>query len=696
MKGGYEMAMRSSHAAARSAAFCAAVLAAGLAAAGGLAGRPALASEKGVGELIPRQLIFGNPERSSPNISPDGRKLAFLAPDEGVLNVWVGPADDPSAAKPVTKDRHRGVRMYYWAYTSNHILYLQDKDGDENWRVHCVDLVSGAIRDLTPFEGVQARIQELSHRRPEEILVAINNREPALHDIHRVNITTGEMTLVQKNEFGEGGFIAFLTDSDFRVRFGLTMEPDGGQRIMQPAGESWEVFQTIEHGDTLTTSPVGFDAGGQTLYMVDSRGRDTAALTAVDLKSDETKVLAQDPRADIDDTLVHPTEHTVQAAGFSYERKQWVVLDQSLKADFEYLQTVVDGDFDISSRSLDDRRWVVTYSLDSGPARFYLYERDSRNARLLFTARPALEKYTLARMHPTTIRSRDGLDLVSYLTLPPQHDADGNGRPDKPLPTVLLVHGGPWARDLWGFDPEHQWLANRGYAVLSVNFRGSTGFGKKFTNAGDLEWAAKMHDDLVDAVRWAVREKIADPDRVAIMGGSYGGYATLVGLTFTPDLFACGVDIVGPSNLVTLLESIPPYWQPLVELFAKRVGDHRTEEGRKFLMSRSPISFVDKIRRPLLIGQGANDPRVKQAESDQIVTAMRKKSIPVTYALYPDEGHGFARPENRLSFFAVAEAFLGEHLGGTIEPFGDDLEGSSLKVPTGADEVPGLKDALGE
>jgi dipeptidyl aminopeptidase/acylaminoacyl peptidase len=337
---------------------------------------------------------------------------------------------------------------------------------------------------------------------------------------------------------------------------------------------------------------------------------------------------------------------------------------------------------------------VVAYVMDDGPVRYYVYDRDTRRARFLFTNRPALEDATLAKMHPVVIGSRDGLDLVSYYTLPVWKDTDGDGRPSEPLATVLLVHGGPWARDAWGFNSMHQWLANRGYAVLSVNFRGSTGFGKEFLNAGNLEWGEAMHDDLIDAVDWAIAEGIADADRVAIMGGSYGGYATLVGLTFTPEKFAAGVDIVGPSNLITLMESIPPYWASFRDQFRKRVGDIDAPEGRRLLRAASPLTHVDEITRPLLIGQGANDPRVKEAESEQIVDAMTERSIPVTYVRYPDEGHGFAKPENRLSFFAATEAFLSQHLGGVYEEIGDDFEGSSIEVPVGAEQIPGVSDAL--
>jgi dipeptidyl aminopeptidase/acylaminoacyl peptidase len=367
-----------------------------------------------------------------------------------------------------------------------------------------------------------------------------------------------------------------------------------------------------------------------------------------------------------------------------------------VRGDLDYLATVADGELEVVDRSLDDRRWVVGFGRPDRPFTYYLYDRDAKSASYLFTNRPALEEAALAPMHPVVIPARDGLELVSYLTLPLESDPDGDGRPGSPLPTVLFVHGGPWGRDSWGYDAWHQWLANRGYAVLAVNFRGSTGLGKSLTNAGDREWGRKMHDDLLDAVEWAAAQGIVQRDKVAIMGGSYGGYATLAGMTMTPEAFACGVSIVGPSNLVTLLESIPPYWKPLFELFAARIGDPRTEEGRALLAERSPLTYADKIVRPLLIAQGANDPRVKQAESDQIVAAMTAKGIPVTYVLFPDEGHGFERPQNELAFNAVAEAFLGACLGGRIEPVGDDFEGSSITVPAGVEGVAGVGEALAE
>src|SRR5690606_3477756 len=354
-----------------------------------------------------------------------------------------------------------------------------------------------------------------------------------------------------------------------------------------------------------------------------------------------------------------------------------------------------DGDVRVSSRTFADDRWVVALTSSTRPPRVFLYDRTSGTAQHWYDTRPALANAETAPMHTAEIESRDGLTLPSYYTLPPGSDPDGDGKPSSPVPMVLLVHGGPWGRDAYGFDPMTQWLASRGYAVLKVNFRGSTGFGKEFTNAGDLEWGRRMHDDLIDGVEWAVQQGIAQPDKVAIMGGSYGGYATLAGLTMTPTQFACGVDIVGPSNLVTLLSSIPPYWGPIRTMFSTRVGDEQTEEGRALLTERSPLTYVDQIQRPLLIGQGANDPRVKQAESDQIVQAMQAKNIPVTYILFPDEGHGFARPENNKAFNAVTEGFLGQCLGGRVQPIGEDLSGSSITVRAGADGVPGLAEALG-
>jgi dipeptidyl aminopeptidase/acylaminoacyl peptidase len=588
----------------------------------------------------------------------------------------------------VTKDTKRGIRTFSWAYTSEHLVYEQDENGDENFHLYSVDLKNDQVIDLTPIKGVAAKVEKGSEKFPKELLIGINDRSPMFHDVYRCDITTGKRELVQQNT----GFAGLMADDDYKIRFGVKFDlRDGGVKVQikNEKGE-FEDYESIPMEDTLTTQPLDFTPDGKSAYMLDSRGRDTAALFLLNLATKEKKLLAADDRADISDVMAHPTTKTIEATAANYDRVRWTFLDPRIKEDFDAISKLGDGEVKIGSRSLDDKTWVVGLAVDNGPSRYYLYDRPTKKAKFLFTNKKDLEGLPLVPMKPVIIPARDGLNLVSYLSLP----AGVSEVPAKPIPMVLYVHGGPWARDEWGLNQIHQWLANRGYAVLSVNFRGSQGFGKKYLNAGNREWGAKMHYDLLDAVKWAIDQKIADRERVAIMGGSYGGYATLAGLTMTPDVFHCGVDIVGPSNLVTLLKSVPAYWLPQIRVFKDRVGDHTTEEGRKFLESRSPLTYVDNIKKPLLIGQGKNDPRVKQAESDQIVSAMKGKKIPVTYVLYPDEGHGFQRPENRLSFFAIAEAFLAKHLGGRFEPIGNDFQGSSVTVPEGVDQIPGIAEPL--
>lgn len=654
---------------------------------------PKLAPAKFDAKLTPRETFFGNPERTAPAVSPDGKQLAFLAPRDGVLNVWLAPGFDLASAVPITADTVRGIRNFLFALDGKHLLYTQDKGGDENWRVYAVDLTTKVTRDLTPMDKVTARIAGVSPKKPGVIVVALNDRVPELHDLHLLELATGKLTLLEKNS---DGFADYTLDADYRVRFATRQTPDGGLEVLAKGKQGFTPYKKIAAQDSLTTSLVGFDATGTTLYLIDSAGRDTAALLAIDTsKAGPAKVLLEHPRADIDNVMIHPTTLTVEAASANYERSTWLFLDKAVEQELaELAKQTGPGDINVESRSLDDQRFIVSLVVDDGPVKFFSWDRASKSASFLFSNRPALEKIALSKMLPREIKSRDGLTLVSYLTLPKAADPDNDGTPSKPLPLVLLVHGGPWARDSWGLNGMHQWLASRGYAVLSVNYRGSTGFGKQFTNAGDKQWAGRMHDDLLDAVAWASNAKIADPKKVAVMGGSYGGYATLVGLTFTPDAFACGVDIVGPSNLQTLLASIPPYWAPMLDMFAARVGDPRTPEGKQLLEERSPLARAASIKKPLLIGQGANDPRVKQAEADQIVKAMQDQKIPVSYVLFPDEGHGFARPANRLAFNAVAETFLSQCLGGVAEPIGDDFTGSTIQVPAGADIVTGLKAAL--
>jgi dipeptidyl aminopeptidase/acylaminoacyl peptidase len=639
--------------------------------------------------LIPRELLFGNPERKGVLISPDGKHLSWLAPKDGVMNVWVAPVGDLAAARAITSDAARPVRKYDWAHTAKHVLYEQDKAGDENFHVFAAELATGKALDLTPVPGARAELYGRSVARPGHVVVGMNDRDPKMFDAYEVDIVTGERKKLVENK---DGFVDFVVDDTLAVRLAQRMEPNGDVVMMAPAAKGWTEWARIPSEDNTTTAPVGLDQRGKTLFLVDSRGRNTGALYAVDLASKKKKLLAADPRADVADALIkrHPRTHAVQAAAVNYDRLQWKIVDPKVKVDFAAIAKLSEGDCAPSGETDDDKTWLVTCSADVKPVRYFVYDRATKKGTFLFSAQPKLDEQPLVRMHPVVIKSRDGLDLVSYLSLPAAADPEGDGKANAPSPMVLLVHGGPWARDAWGFHPIHQQLANRGYAVLSVNFRGSTGFGKNFVNASNLQWGKKMHDDLLDAVEWAVGAGIAPRDKIGIMGGSYGGYATLAALTLTPDVFAVGVDIVGPSNIITLLETVPPYWAPLVAMFKTRVGDYTTAEGKQALLAVSPLTHAAKIKRPLLIAQGANDPRVKQAESDQIVKAMRERNIPVSYVLFPDEGHGFARPENNIAFFAVAEAFLSAHLGGSYQPLPAEFAGSTIQIKAGREGIPGL------
>jgi dipeptidyl aminopeptidase/acylaminoacyl peptidase len=608
--------------------------------------------------LVPRPVLFGNPERVSPRISPDGTRLAWIAPDQGVLNVWVqdlGADADP--ARAVTSDRDRGVRVFFWAPDDARILYLQDRGGDENWRLYDVDLGTDENRDLTPYDKVQVQVTGVDLDIPERILVGMNKDDERLHDVYELALASGELTKVVSNP----GFVGWTVDTRLRVRAAMAPRPDGGMTLMarDDAEGEWRPLLEIGQSDSLSTQPVGFDADGGRLLMISSVDTNAARLLWLDVASGAVEVIAEDGGYDVADAWLERRTRRPLMVAFQRERLEWQVLDQSVAADLAALQALDDGDLTMLGRTRDDATWVVAYDHADGPARFYRYDRASRTGTFLFENRPELGAHTLSPMEPFSFTSRDGLTIHGYLTFPA-----GTGR-DSGLPTVLNVHGGPWGRDRWGFHSEAQWLANRGYLCVQVNFRGSTGYGKDFVNAGDREWGAKMHDDLVDAVAHVVGQGYADPKRVAIYGGSYGGYAALVGATFTPDVFACAVDIVGPSNLATLIASIPPYWEPLIAEFHTRVGNPETEP--EFMWSRSPLSKVDAIRIPLLVAQGANDPRVKVAEAEQIVAALTEKGIPHEYLLFPDEGHGFAKPENRLRFYSAAERFLAEHLGGRYQ-----------------------------
>jgi dipeptidyl aminopeptidase/acylaminoacyl peptidase len=607
-------------------------------------------------DLVPRDVLFGNPQKAQARISPDGKRLSYLAPDDGVLNVFVGDVDG-DVFNAVTNDRDRGILTYAWAHDGRHVLYLQDKGGDENWRLYAVDLDSGDVADLTPFDKVQAQIVRLSKRHPDAMLVALNRDNEQLHDVYRVDLSTGQLEKVVENP----GFIQWAADDDLNVRTALAPTAEGGFTLVHRGvgdGE-WKPLIEFSADDSPTSQPVmGFTADGTAAYVVSAQGANAGRLVLINPATGEQSVLAEDPRYDVDSVVLHPDTRELQLVSFERDRLEHEVVDPDVADDIAGLHALHPGDFALTSRSNDDRKWLVGFTADDGPVAFYLWDRDTKSGRLLFTHRPELEEYTLAKVEPFEYTARDGLVIHGYLTFPPGGDRSG-------LPAVLNVHGGPWARDSWGFNPESQWFANRGYLAVQVNYRGSTGYGKDFLNAGDGEWGGKMHDDLIDAVNWIVDQGYADREKIAIYGGSYGGYAALAGATFTPDVFCCAVDIVGPSSIKTLIDSIPPYWAPMLAMMKRRVGDPDTDEA--FLWSRSPLSRVDQIKIPMLIAQGANDPRVKQAESEQIVEAMREKGIDHEYMLFEDEGHGFAKPENRLKFYAAAEKFLARHLGGRCE-----------------------------
>ena len=641
--------------------------------------------------IIPRHVLFGNPEKAAGEISPDGKWLGFVAPDDGVLNVFVAPREHPDQAKVITHDRKRGVRSFSFTYDGKYVLYPQDEGGNENFHIYSVDLTTDKQTDITPFKNARADLAGLSPKHPHEVLISANDRNPKFFDPIRIDLRTAKRTRLIQND----GYAGFTTDDDFNLRLANKSLPDGSSEWFKRTSSGWKSFGRVPQGDALTTNALGFTRDGKTLYMIDSRDRNTAALYAVNWSSGKRDLVHEDPRADAGGVFVNPKTGAVRAVSVDYLRTEWTVLDPSVQKDFDYLKTLGDGDIDVVSQSEDDNYWIVLLSRSDASPRYYVYDRAAGKADFWFETRPALAQAKLAPMHAVEVAARDGMTLVSYYTLPTEADPNGSGKASHPVPMVLFVHGGPWARDSFGYNGSHQWLANRGYAVLSVNYRASTGFGKKFTNAGDLQWGRKMHDDLLDAVDWAVNNGITTKDKVAIMGGSYGGYATLAGLTMTPDEFACGVDIVGPSNLITLLNSIPPYWASFRAQFTTRMGNPDTDEGRALLKERSPLTYADQIKKPLLIGQGKNDPRVNVNESEQIVKAMQAKNIPVTYVLFPDEGHGFRRPENNTAFNAVAEDFLSSKcLGGRVEPIGSDFAGSTITVPVGAELLPGLTDAL--
>jgi len=619
--------------------------------------------------LIPVGHFFENPERMGAQISPDGSKLGYLAPEEGRLNVWVRPLDGGDGdATCVTHDHVRGIAGWQWSRDSRRILYAQDQGGDEDFHLHVADLDRPAepARDLTPFDGVRVSLVDVPHHDPTHVLLAMNQREPSAFDVHRLDLVSGELELVAVNPGNIGDWV---TDPQGRLLAAAAQTPEGDTEILVRASEddpfhSLAVYANEDGGDLY-----GFTPEGDALWVASAKGTDRKRLVRLRLVDAKEEVVDEHPDVDLTTAVIRGRTGELLAAVYLTERLEWHYHDEVFGGRVEAARSLHRGDLQGISRDEVEQRWVVTFNDDREPGVTFSFDARTGEGRFLFKPRPKLDPGALAPMQPVLLTSRDGLPLHSLLTRP-------LGGPRTGLPMVLLVHGGPWAQDVWGYHPEVQFLVNRGYAVLQVNYRGSTGRGKAFTHAAEGELGRKMHDDLVDAVAWAVEDGVADPARIAVYGGSYGGYAALCGVTFTPDLFAAAISYVGPSSLVTVIRSFPPYWRPFLQgTWFRYVGDPGTEEEPNpevvaDLLERSPLTYVDRITAPLMVVQGANDPRVTKVESDQIVAALRDRDVEVAYLVKDDEGHGFANPENRLDLYRAMERFLAQHLGGRSEAAG--------------------------
>ncbi|MFJ6792990.1 S9 family peptidase [Streptomyces sp. NPDC091268] len=610
--------------------------------------------------LIPHSVLFGNPSHLLPEISPDGTRLLYLAPDEGVLNVWSAPVDRPGEAKPVTRDRGRGIRTYGLCHDDRTLFYLRDENGDESWRVHLVDLVTGEERCATPFEGVQARVLARNRWHPTTLVLGLNKDRPGLHDVYGLDVVSGRLTKWAHNP----GYVSWLIDCDLRVRGGTAMRPDGGAAVyLDPPpdadADGAAPWLEVPYEDVVGTRVAGFARDGATCYLLSSIGANASRLFAVDLATGRRTLLAEDPVYDVKQVEWDPVSRTPQAVLFAKDRDERLFLDEEFGRDLarirgELARRSIDGEVYVDRTDRADRLWTVSVVTGAGPVLYYVHDRADGSLRHLFSHQPELERYRLAPMEPFGFTARDGVTVHGYVTWPPGADR-------KDLPAVVNVHGGPWARHTFAFDEEAQLLANRGYACVQVNFRGSTGYGKHFRNLGAKQWGAAMQTDLLDALAHLVAGGGVDPARVAIMGCSYGGYAALVGAAFTPEVFTCAIDLCGPSNLLTMLAAGAPYRTPLQSFMHAHVGDPQTE--RDMLWERSPLSRVEDIRIPILVVQGANDVRVPREEAEQIVAALAAKGLAHEYLLFPDEGHGLAKPANRQAYYAAVERFLAEHMG---------------------------------
>ena len=646
---------------------------------GGLTGEGRSAEVGASPPLIPRQVLFGNPEIIGVSLSPDGRRISYLAPDRGVLNLWVQDLDGDAPARVITDQRDRPQRSAFWTADGRYLISSRDGDGDENTVLVRIDPATGEKRDLTPENKVKAFLVGVDREAPSELVVGLNDRDPRYHDLYVINVDSGDRSLLYRSTDDGSQVNVDWLDGAWHPVLRSNILPDGGSsfELRLPGDTSWRQFLQLGFEDTISDSgPSGFTRDGRWLYGQLSTGEDLPRL--VRWSREQLESCGTDCTPEV--------LHRSSAGAFAVDlsdldtgvplvlkevdlRSRRVVLDASVQADIDRLEQLAgSNEFSVVDRDLDNRRWLIAIGSDQQGPQYWLWDRELDEIRKLFSVQPRLDAYDLVPMESLDLKARDGRRLPAYLTRTPISARSG------PQPLVLLVHGGPQARDYWGFNPIHQLLANRGYHVLSVNYRGSTGLGKDHLLAGEGEWYARMQDDLVDAVGWAVDERIADPDRLVIMGASYGGYAALAGLTRDPDLFAAAIAEVGPSNLRTLLESIPPYWESGRTILERMIG-----VGKVDLDAISPIQHVDRIERPLLLGHGANDPRVKLTESETIAAAMAERQLPIDFVVFPDEGHGLANPSNALAMYALVEAFLSQHVGGRAEPFGSSLEQSSLE-----------------
>jgi dipeptidyl aminopeptidase/acylaminoacyl peptidase len=646
--------------------------------------------------LIPRKALFTDSDKDQVQLSPDGKWIGYRALSGDTMNVWVAPVGESPKARVVTKQEGAPVLNYRWTYLPGLLLYAAPAENGSH--IFLLDLASKESRDLTPGKGVVAQLEKFSTDHADEALLRVKEPNRTAFDYQRVNLRTGAREVVFKNE---PGYERVLFDDDWRPRVAMSRKKDGGHELLQPNGAGeWTSFASFSDGmEAKASQPILLDKAGKTLYLTDNRGRDKAALQSIDLASGKVTLLVEDPFADLLPALLtHPKTGRVQSVSTYYGRMRRHFLDPTIIPDFEYLRTVQRGDIGLlapyGGRSLDDRVWLVVF-LDGGPTRYYVYDRTVRRATFLFTDNQALDAYALGRRHLEVITTRDGMEFPADLYLPKTADPDGNGRPRRPVPLLIYVHGGPWVAYPWNdwfTNRSLQLLADRGYAALRIEFRGANGFGRKVEDASVREWGAKMQDDLIDAADWAIKQGITARERIGVWGWSYGGYATLAALA-TTDRFACGLSMYGPTDLDLLIAEGSPSAQIA---WRKMIGDNTTEDGRALLKKASPIHYAESFAKPVLVTQGGKDKIVHQNQADRFVDELQKRKKPVTYLLYPDEPHDFRRRESWISFFAIAEAFFHDHLGGRYEPIGDDLRGSSLDVRAGGELIPGLSEAMSQ